>query len=46
MLTLYPLSLSELSKADIFNDVKDDALMLKGCYPRVYQQGLDPSEAY
>lgn len=44
LLTLLPMSLRELAKAH-FDESVDEAL-LKGGYPRVYKDQLDPTKAY
>lgn len=44
LLTLLPMSLSELSQAG-FNLTLDEAL-IKGGYPRIYQDKLDPTKSY
>ena len=44
LLNLYPLTISELTKAE-FNLTLDEQLY-HGFYPRIYQQGLNPTQAY
>jgi uncharacterized protein len=44
LLTLLPMSMDELSNAGI--DLSLDDLLLKGGYPRVYKDHLDPTKAY
>jgi hypothetical protein len=44
LLTLLPLSLDELANAHI--DLPIDELLLKGGYPRIYKDNLDPTKAY
>lgn len=44
LLTLFPLSLHELDLAKM--DLALDQLLLKGGYPRVYKDELDPTKAY
>jgi predicted AAA+ superfamily ATPase len=44
LLTLLPLSLRELQESSLSLDV--DELLLKGGYPRIYQDQLDPTKAY
>jgi len=44
LLTLLPMSLHELAKAKI--DLPIDEALLKGGYPRIYHDGLDPTKAY
>ena len=43
-LTLLPMSLQELHDAEIACDL--DQLLLKGGYPRIYKDNLDPTKAY
>ena len=43
LLNLYPLSLHELEQADLQTDT--DELLLKGGFPRIYEQSLDPTKA-
>jgi predicted AAA+ superfamily ATPase len=42
ILTLFPLSLSETQEPSL----SLDELLIKGFYPRIYQKGLEPTEAY
>ncbi|MBI2743623.1 MAG: ATP-binding protein [Chlamydiales bacterium] len=44
LLTLLPMSLGELLKAGI--DLPLDEMLLKGGYPRIYKDNLDPTRAY
>ncbi len=44
LLTLLPMSMDELLKADI--DLSLDDMLLKGGYPRIYKDHLDPTKAY
>jgi uncharacterized protein len=44
LLTLLPLSIEELSQAGI--EMPLDLLFLKGGFPRIYKDGLDPTRAY
>ncbi len=44
LLTLLPLNLHELSKAGF--DLSLDDWMIKGGYPRIYKDSLDPTKAY
>ena len=44
VLHLLPMSLSELESANQLDAL--DELLLKGCFPRVYQDQLDPTKAY
>lgn len=44
LLTLLPLDLTELSEAGF--DLSVDEWMLKGGYPRIYKDNLDPTKAY
>jgi predicted AAA+ superfamily ATPase len=44
LLTLLPLNLSELKSAGF--DLSVDEWMLKGGYPRIYKDNLDPTKAY
>lgn len=44
LLTLLPMSLDELLKADI--DLSLDEALLNGGYPRIYKDHLDPTKAY
>lgn len=44
LLNLLPLSLRELTEAGIENSI--DESLLKGGYPRIYQDQLDPTKAY
>lgn len=44
ILELLPLSLAELQSANIVQST--DQLMLKGCYPRIYRDKLDPTQVY
>jgi|694.fasta_scaffold07306_19 predicted AAA+ superfamily ATPase len=44
LLCLLPLSLSELSKSDIHLSL--DEVLLRGGYPRIYKDQLDPTKAY
>lgn len=44
LLTLLPMSLTELSDAGI--DMPLDELLLRGGYPRIFQDHLDPTKAY
>ena len=44
LLSLLPLSLSELSKAHI--KLSLDQLLLKGGYPRIHKDELDPTKAH
>ncbi len=44
LLTLLPMSLDELLQAGF--DLSLDELMLKGGYPRIYKDGLDPTKSY
>lgn len=44
LLTLLPMSISELLKAGI--DLPIDETVVKGGYPRIYKDGLDPTKAY
>lgn len=44
LLQLLPLSLAELSAAGIQKSVNE--LLLTGFYPRIYQKGLNPTQAY
>ena len=44
LLTLLPMSIDELIHADI--DFSLDELLLKGGYPRIYKDHLDPTKAY
>ena len=44
LLTLLPMSLSELSEAGF--DLSMDQALLKGGYPRIFKDDLDPTKAY
>jgi predicted AAA+ superfamily ATPase len=44
LLTLLPMNLMELQDAGF--DLSMDEWMLKGGYPRIYKDGLDPTKAY
>ena len=44
LLTLLPMSIDELIDADIDSSLDD--LLLKGGYPRIYKDHLDPTKAY
>ena len=44
LLTLLPMDLSELNRAGF--DLSIDEWMLKGGYPRIYKDDLDPTKAY
>lgn len=44
ILELLPLSMAELQSENIHQTT--DELMLKGCYPRIYKKGLNPTQAY
>jgi predicted AAA+ superfamily ATPase len=44
LLSLFPLSLHELQGAGV--DLTLDPLLLKGGYPRIYKDQLDPTKAY
>ncbi len=44
LLTLLPMSFSELQEAGF--DLSIDAWLLKGGYPRIYKDDLDPKDAY
>ncbi len=44
LLNLYPLSLEELKKAGF--EFSTDELLLKGGFPRIYEQSLDPTKNY
>ena len=44
ILNLLPLSLAELTEAKI--DILLDEILLRGGYPRIYADNLDPSKAY
>ena len=44
LLTLLPMSIEELLEADI--DLSLDEMLLKGGYPRIYKDQLDPTKAY
>jgi predicted AAA+ superfamily ATPase len=44
LLTLLPMSINELEEAH--QNTSLDALLLKGGYPRIYKDGLHPTEAY
>lgn len=44
LLTLLPMNLSELNKAGF--DLSIDEWILKGGYPRIYKDDLDPTKAY
>ncbi len=44
LLTLLPLTISELSSADIAQT--EDEYLFRGFYPRIYQQNLQPTKAY
>lgn len=44
LLTLLPLSLDELARADIEFSLNE--VLLKGGYPRIYKDNLDPTKAY
>jgi len=44
VLHLLPMSLSELAAANQEDTL--DALLLKGCFPRIYHDRLDPTKAY
>ena len=44
LLTLLPMTLSELKKAGF--DLTIDEWLLKGGYPRIYKDQLDPTRAY
>lgn len=44
LLTLLPMSLAELSKAHI--ELPLDEALIKGGYPRIYKDNLDPTKAY
>ncbi len=44
LLTLLPMNLVELQAAGF--DLSIDEWMLKGGYPRIYKDGLDPTKAY
>lgn len=44
LLTLLPMSLDEISKASI--DLSLDEALIKGGYPRIHKDGLDPTKAY
>lgn len=44
ILHLLPMSIEELMMAGIEESV--DTLLYKGCYPRVYADGLDPTKTY
>lgn len=44
LLTLLPLSIDELVKANI--DLSLDEYLLKGGYPRIHKDNLDPTKAY
>jgi uncharacterized protein len=44
LLTLLPMSIGELLKADIDPSLED--ILLKGGYPRIYKDHLDPTKAY
>jgi len=44
LLTLLPMSLSELLAANI--DFSMDEILLKGGYPRIFKEHLDPTKAY
>jgi uncharacterized protein len=45
MLTLLPLSISELKDADLLPKYSEE-LSFKGCYPRLYKKNFLPSEWY
>ena len=45
ILTLFPLSISELRAAELLPDTLDDAL-LRGSYPSVYSDKIPPLETY
>lgn len=44
MLTLYPMTLNELHQAGF--DFSPDKQMLYGAFPRIYEEHLDPTDAY
>jgi predicted AAA+ superfamily ATPase len=44
LLTLLPMSIGELKKAKI--SLRLDELLIKGGYPRIYKDELDPTKAY
>ncbi len=44
LLTLLPMSLHELSKADIHSSL--DEMLLNGGYPRIHKEKLNPTKAY
>ena len=44
LLTLLPMSLSELSKEGV--DLSTDEAIFKGGYPRIYKDSLDPTKTY
>lgn len=44
ILTLLPLTISELANADI--EQTEDEYLFRGFYPRIYQQNLQPTKAY
>ncbi len=44
ILTLLPMSLHELHRADL--DLSLDETLIKGGYPRIYKDQLDPTKAY
>lgn len=46
LLTLLPLSISELMKADVAMKFTTDDFLFHGFYPRVYAHNLNPVEAY
>ena len=43
LLKLLPLSISELGSVEQYHEISTDALIHRGGYPRIYEQGLDPS---
>jgi predicted AAA+ superfamily ATPase len=44
LLTLLPMSLEELKNANI--ELSLDELLIRGGYPRIYKEDLDPTKAY
>jgi len=44
LLTLLPLSLAECREADLYSSLNES--LLKGGYPRIYKDNLDPTKAY
>jgi len=43
LLKLLPLSISELNGVEQYQNITTNALIHRGGYPRIYEQGLDPS---